>query len=122
MEKPPVEVQEVAFVELQINVDDWSLSIVLGFARSVTVGAHACVLQLWIVEPLHKFPPFAGEGFVQLLVWVPPPQIAEHVEKFDQPPSTGAQATGFTLTTPYEEPSAAVPPKLIIPMASEPHA
>mgnify|MGYP001574385651 CR=1 FL=1 len=39
VEKPPAAVQDVAYVELQVSVEDWPLSMVLGFAESVAVGA-----------------------------------------------------------------------------------
>ena len=91
VENPPVAIQRSAFVELQVSVEDLPLSMMFGFAESVTIGGtHASILQLWLVEPLHVAPPFVGEGFVQLLVWVPPPQLTEQLEKFDQPPSVGA--------------------------------
>jgi hypothetical protein len=35
---PPVAVQDVALVELQVNVEDPPLAIVVGFAVSVAVG------------------------------------------------------------------------------------
>jgi hypothetical protein len=40
---PPVAVQEVALVELQVNVEDPPLAIEVGFAASVAVGAGAMV-------------------------------------------------------------------------------
>jgi hypothetical protein len=41
--QPPEAVQEVALVELQVNVDVPPLTIVVGFAVSVTVGLGAIV-------------------------------------------------------------------------------
>ena len=46
VENPPAEVQEVAFVELQVNRVDWPLSIGFGLAVKETVGTHAWVLHL----------------------------------------------------------------------------
>lgn len=92
VENPPAAVQESAFVELHESVEDCPLSIVLGFAESDAVGAHACVLQLWLEEPLQVAPSFSGAGLVQLLVWVPPPQLTEQLDQSDHPPSTGAGA------------------------------
>ena len=52
-------------------------------------GAQACVLQLWLDTPVQEAPPFAGEGLVQVLDWVPPPQLTEQADQDDQPPFTG---------------------------------
>jgi len=40
---PPVAVQDVALVELHVNVEDPPLAIEVGFAASVAVGAGAMV-------------------------------------------------------------------------------
>jgi hypothetical protein len=40
---PPVAVQDVALLELQVNVDALPLSTAVGFADSVAVGAGAMV-------------------------------------------------------------------------------
>ena len=88
VENPPAAVQEVAFVELHESVVDWPLSIVLGLAESEAVGAQACVLQLWLEEPLQVAPPPEGVGLVQLLVWVPPPQLTEQLPQSVHPPFT----------------------------------
>jgi hypothetical protein len=48
---------------------------------------HAWGLQVVVsVElPMHKIPPLAGKGLLQVLdlVWMPPPQVFEQVEKGD---------------------------------------
>ena len=56
---------------------------------------HPCVLQSLVSElsPTQSAPPFAGAGFVQVLVlvWVPPPHSAEHSDQSPKsvyPPST----------------------------------
>ena len=43
-------------------------------------------------SPAQPWPPHAGDGLVQVRVWVPvvPQAVAEHLLHLDQPPSTGA--------------------------------
>lgn len=76
-------------MEFQASVEDSPLSIMLGEAERVAVGAHAWMLQAWLTGPPQSAPSFAGTGLVQLLVCVPPLQEAEHADQPDQPPSTG---------------------------------
>jgi hypothetical protein len=47
----------------------------------------ASVLHACEDSPLQLAPPFAGAGFVQVRVWMPPPHVAEHAPKAVQPPS-----------------------------------
>ncbi len=49
VEKPPAEVQEVAFVEDQVRVEDSPLSMVVGLAERRAVGAEPVTEQLWLV-------------------------------------------------------------------------
>ena len=42
------------------------------------------------LEPVHELPPLAGEGLLQDLVFVPPPQVAEQEPQSDQLPLIGA--------------------------------
>ena len=50
VEKPPAEVQEVAFVEDQVRVEDSPLSMVVGLADRRAVGAEPVTEQLWLVK------------------------------------------------------------------------
>ena len=47
------------------------------------------MLQDWEESPEQFAPPLAGAGLLQLLLWVPPPQLAEQADQSDQPPFTG---------------------------------
>lgn len=64
-------------------------------AVSPSVHSHVVSLQFWLVGPEQVAPPFAGAGLVQVRVWVPPPQFAEHVVQSLQPPSTGPAHAAF---------------------------
>ena len=44
-------------------------------------------------------PPFAGAGFVQVRVSVPPPQEREQALQADQPPLMGSAIIGVTVIT-----------------------
>ena len=65
--------------------------------------AQAIVLHAWVLAPLQLVPPQDGAGLVQVLVWVPPPQLTLHPLHSDQPPLTGLHvpelATDATLAT-----------------------
>jgi hypothetical protein len=46
-------------------------------------------VQDWLGDPEQLLPPQAGAGLVQVLVWVPVPQVVEQALQADQPPLTG---------------------------------
>jgi len=50
--------------------------------------AQLCVLHACDEFPAQAAPPPDGAGAVQERVCVPPPHVAEHAEKADQPPAT----------------------------------
>jgi hypothetical protein len=53
---PPVAVQEVALVELQVKAEDPPLAIVVGFAVSVAVGTGAMVTVAVAAVPVPPAP------------------------------------------------------------------
>jgi hypothetical protein len=53
------------------------------------VHEHACVLQAWLVGPVHGRPPLEGAGLVHVRVWVPPPHGTLQAPQSVKPPFTG---------------------------------
>jgi len=67
-----------------VDVDE-SAPVLLSADGSVSL--HASVLHACEDAPLQSAPLFVGAGFVQVRFWIPPPHVAEHAPKGDQPPS-----------------------------------
>ena len=67
-------------------------------AFNVLLPAHASDLQVsvFVAEPLHGAPPFAaGVASVLVLVLVPPPHVAEHVDHSAYLPHTQSTASTY---------------------------
>jgi hypothetical protein len=70
----------------EANASPVELSSALPWPEEDRSDEHASVLHACEDAPLQSAPPFVGGGTVQLRLWMPPPQLAEHVPKSVQPP------------------------------------